>query len=668
MVRWMMLMLLLTGVARADVSLTGQVKGTDAQVVKTVQGWRVQTGHAQNWPGIALAAPGGKWDLSKFEAVTAEIKNTGAEAVTIHCRVDNAGADGMSKCNNGSIDLAPGETGTLKVTLVRQSALRDQLFGMRGYPIPSGAAIDPSAITQILFFLIKPKTDQSWQITSLRASGDYHEPGPNFFPLIDTFGQYIHRDWPGKVHSLAELAQHREAERLDLEKNPGPADWDAYGGWKGGPTLKATGFFRTEKVDGKWWLVDPEGHLFFSQGIDDVGSLNSTPVDERDSWFADFPGSRPEFSSFFSIAQCLMGHYAGKNPRCFSFAGANLARKYGPAWKEQIGPVIHARLRSWGINTLGNWSSSSVARLRKTPYTATLGTHARLIEGSSGYWGKFIDPFDPAMANNLERSLQRDPAAGDPWCIGYFVDNEMSWGDDTSLAIAALKSPADQPAKIALVADLKKKYTTIEPLNAAWGTQHASWEALLSSTDAPDKSKAQADLKHLYSLVAEQYFRTVRAAVKKRAPSQLYLGCRFAAVNPQATAAAAKYSDVVSFNIYSKSVAQFRIPSGEDLPVIIGEFHFGALDRGMFHTGLVPVPDQAARGKAYAAYVNGAVKNHSIVGCHWFEYQDEPTTGRAWDEENYQIGFVDIADSPYPETISAAREVGRNMYRERMGR
>jgi hypothetical protein len=99
--------------------------------------------------------------------------------------------------------------------------------------------------------------------------------------------------------------------------------------------------------------------------------------------------------------------------------------------------------------------------------------------------------------------------------------------------------------------------------------------------------------------------------------------------------------------------------------LIIGEFHFGALDRGMFHTGLVPVATQQARAEAYKAYVLSALRHPQFVGCHWFQYCDEPATGRAWDEENYQIGFVDVADTPYAETIAASREVGDELYQER---
>jgi hypothetical protein len=88
----------------------------------------------------------------------------------------------------------------------------------------------------------------------------------------------------------------------------------------------------------------------------------------------------------------------------------------------------------------------------------------------------------------------------------------------------------------------------------------------------------------------------------------------------------------------------------------------------MTHTGLAPTADQAERAAAYKSYVEGALKHPQFVGCHWFEYQDEPLTGRVYDEENYQIGFVDVADTPYAETVAAAREVGARMYSLRSGK
>jgi len=293
---------------------------------------------------------------------------------------------------------------------------------------------------------------------------------------------------------------------------------------------------------------------------------------------------------------------------------------------------------------------------------------ARMMEGSKGYWGKFPDVFDGSFGESLRRSMGRkaDRSAGDSWCLGYFSDNEMSWGNETSLGLAALQSPADQAAKKAFVADLQAKYGGVEQLNQAWGAHYPSWDGLRQSREAPDTTRAAADLGAFYTRAAEEYFRTVREAIKAVAPSQLYLGCRFAWVNPLAAAAAAKYCDVVSYNIYHRSVADFHFNGGADVPLLIGEFHFGALDRGLFHPGLVWTANQAARAQAYKDYVTGALRHPQFVGCHWFEYQDEPTIGRALDEENYQIGFVDVADTPYDEMVAASRELAGGLYRTRM--
>lgn len=647
--------------------------------------WRVRTGHTAPWPGVTLPAPGGSVDISSHAWVLLRARNVGAQTLTLYLRVDNPGADGVKNCRTGSARLEPGATGTIRVDLKRTSEdqLGGRLFGLRGYPVKAGGedTVDPARITQFVVFLNRPREDHVFELIELVAGGTYTPPtawtsdADPYFPLIDAFGQYRHKNWPGKVGSLAELTARREREAAELpaaaEQFTRAAGWNRFGGWADGPQLEASGFFRVQKHAGKWWLVDPEGRLFWSHGITCVRMLDTTPIEEREDWFADPPWREPDLAEFIiPSAFALKGHYAGRHVKCFSFAGANLRRKYGPDWKTVYPPLIHQRLRAWGLNTIANWSDASVARLRRTPYTDSVSSHgARLIEGSEGYWGKFPDVFDPSFAAAVRQSAagKAGQSAGDPWCLGFFSDNEMSWGEETSLALAALASPPDQPAKRELLADLRAKYGDIAKLNAAWGTDYASWEALLAGTARPDAAKAGEDLKAFYTKAAETYFRTVREALKAVAPHQLYLGCRFAWVNARAAAAAAKYCDVVSYNRYERSVAEFRNPDGADVPLLIGEFHFGALDRGLFHTGLVPVANQAERAAAYRAYVEGALRHPQFVGTHWFQYQDEPTTGRVYDEENYQIGFVDIADTPYPETVAASRAVGEGMYRLRLG-
>ena len=243
----------------------------------------------------------------------------------------------------------------------------------------------------------------------------------------------------------------------------------------------------------------------------------------------------------------------------------------------------------------------------------------------------------------------------------------MNWVGATNCRWPTPRSPRplSRRRNARFLADLQKKYEKIDKLNAAWGTTHASWQALLEHRTPPDAKQARADLESFYTRIAEEYFRVCRDVVKQVAPHQLYLGCRFAWVNDRGAQAAAKYCDVIGYNLYQDDVKDFRLPAGVDKPVIIGEFHFGALDRGMFHTGLRPTASQQARADAYRNYVTGALRNPYLVGTHWFQYSDQATTGRG-DGENYQIGLVDICDNPYPETIQTVRDVGQQMYKTRL--
>ena len=656
-----------------------EARGADAARFPAAAGGtvlRVLCRPGQGSPGVTLRGP---WDLSAHGFVAADVANAGSGEVTVSLRLENEGSDGKSDCCEGSLALAPGARGTLRVPLERRFPVPDgvKLSGMRGVPGGRAGTVDPSRVARLVVSVSRHAEDKSFDIDNIRAGGEAPSRGDravdagSFFPFIDVYGQYLHREWPGKTRSAEDLARHRAAEAADLAGRPGPPSWDRYGGWKDGPALAATGAFRVQKHEGKWWLVDPEGRLFFSHGIDCVRPTGGTPVEDRETWFAGLPRQDdPAFGEFFYKAgrPVLRDHYKGRQPLCHNFTGANLLRKYGAGWKGESAELAHRRLRSWGLNTIANWSDPAVYLLKKTPYVVTVNSGRKPIEGSQGYWGQFPDPFDPDFREKTRARMaqEKDRTAGDPWCVGFFVDNELSWGDDAALALAALRSPPGQKAKQAFVEDLKAKYGPVGKLNDAWKVSHASWEALLESVAPPDRGAAREDLVAFTGRIADQYFRVCREAVKEVAPGNLYLGCRFAWVNDTAARVAAKHCDVVSYNLYRRSAAEFAFPGGTDVPLVIGEFHFGALDRGMFHPGLVKARDQGERARMYRDYVQGVLRHPQFVGCHWFQYRDQCTTGRELDGENYQIGFVDIADTPYPETVEACREAGYTLCEYRL--
>ena len=103
-----------------------------------------------------------------------------------------------------------------------------------------------------------------------------------------------------------------------------------------------------------------------------------------------------------------------------------------------------------------------------------------------------------------------------------------------------------------------------------------------------------------------------------------------------------------------------------DMPIMVGEWHFGALDAGLPAAGIGHVPDQLARGQAYRVYVEDAAAKPWCVGVHYFTLYDQSAIGR-FDGENYNIGFVDTCSRPYPALAAAARLSHERLYQVAAG-
>ena len=337
---------------------------------------QITTGTKSRWPGITLKAPEGKFDLRSFAEIAVRLRNLDDEPVRVSCRVDNPGADGSKHCITQAIELKPGEVRTLRVALAESmpEAWRDKLFGMRGYPFgwrEQGLQLDN--ITQMLLFIASPKRERRFAVERIWAEGARKAPPDDMspeklLPLIDRYGQFRHGQWPGKIASDDDLRRRIEQEAADLKAHPGPSEWNRYGGWAGGPQLEATGAFRVEKVDGRWWLVDPEGRLFWSHGPDCVRfETAATPISDREFLFAELPPRDSEFAIFYGRgANAAHGYYSTRKFATFNFTGANLLRKYGPDWRAQATELAHRRLRSWSMNTIANWSDDRIYLDRKS--------------------------------------------------------------------------------------------------------------------------------------------------------------------------------------------------------------------------------------------------------------------------------------------------------------
>lgn len=616
------------------------------------------------WPGIRLRPPAEYWDLSAWSALEAEVENRDPrDQVEFHMRIFSAGGEGeeQERTSYTTVAVNPGEKQTVRLFLPHAEPGFRVPFPAKFRGAPEGIDRAPNLradrIVKLDFYTQYPHRNTGdgvvkLRITGLRPAVPYRKPAiaekgvGAFFPFVDEYGQYIHAEWPEKIHSDADLAAKRDAEAAALKTGTRIAAWDRFGGWAAGPLLKATGFFRAEKYRGKWYLVDPEGRLFLSHGVNAVQS------------FDDFTTRNPEW-------------FRGRVPENgkLDFVRANLLRKYGSPLQPAFQDRAVRRMEQWGLNTIGGWSDAGLCRTAKTPYTVVL-----FDRGKSPKIGGIFDPFDPAFAAALDEDMNSANfkwSLNDPWCIGYFVTNELSFGKRDDLARATLKTPPGTPAREAMTDFLRERRNgDIAALNRDWRSRYASWEEFRTAAVAPSAAGAQADLEAFSDRFTEEFFRRSREAVKKNAPNQLYLGSRFNGRchpdRPWLFAIAARHCDVVSFNNYSNSVAQYMRSDLPDVPVIIGEFALNVRDRGMFNDYLrTSGMTQKDRTLGYLRYWQGVLAHPNLVGAHWFTWVDQPLTGR-FDGENCQFGLVDVADTPYPELTRAMRLVGEQMYERRL--
>lgn len=558
--------------------------------------------------GLRLRAPGGlDFSAARYLAVDVEnLSRTRQGRLTMHVSAGGASGDSgdhaaailrKNRSVNTGIGLNPGEKGTMKLLLTHPEV----------YGAPEGArgpyVIDTRHVTEISFQLQWPYEDEiedlpDFRLSDLRLEGVPEEgrfvAPEKYVPFVDAYGQFAHADWRFKVRSDAELANDLKAELARL--HPAPESWDRFGGWARGPKLKATGHFRAEKAGGKWWLVTPEGRLFFSVGLDVVRIMTDvTDGSRHPDWYL---GPLPA---------------DGK----MKFTVWNLEKKFGKRdFAADYFDLVFRRLDSWGFNTVGNWSAPELALASRKPYVVSVLERARGVRLHAKF--PIYDFADPDFETSLRAAIRGKfaaeaalrHAATDPMCIGFFVDNELPF---------------------------------------------QKW--------IPDVGEAAA------APYLDLYFRLCKEELAKAAPGKLYLGSRLVGFRQAGVLwrAAARYCDVVTVNAYANAV--FNLPEkmfdgGRERPILVGEFHFGCYDRGLFKPGLVSVWNQAERARSYTRFVEGCLQHPLIVGCHWFQYRDQPLLGRG-DGEAYQIGFVDVCDRPYPEMTRAARKLGGELYEKR---
>jgi hypothetical protein len=258
----------------------------------------------------------------------------------------------------------------------------------------------------------------------------------------------------------------------------------------------------------------------------------------------------------------------------------------------------------------------------------------------TGYMG-MPDVYSPEFPKIADRAAaeQCAPRRDDPYLVGYFIANEPPWpGRESQVVDTILERPPS-----AIQRELK---------------------AFLASGDTPERRKA-----FVYRAF-DRYLEVVNAAVRKHDPNHLNLGLRFGgSVPPPEIVRASRAFSVYSMNVYAYSINPQVLDKIYELtgrPILVGEFHIGTPGRGLA-AGLVQAANQEERGVAYRYYVEQAASHPAFIGTSWFQWIDQPSTGRG-DGENYNIGLVDVTDRPYREMVEAMQATHRRLYAVHAGK
>lgn len=486
----------------------------------------------------------------------------------------------------------------------------------------SGAVGSLESVEALGVAMQNPIGRPTLEIRSVRLAKE--DPGDAVLdpgPVVDEFGQWKPAEWPGKANSLEQLRKAWSAEETEL--GAGDFDYCRYGGYRSSQA-KATGFFRVGQIQGRWWFVDPDGHLFFSVGSNVIGAFSGTRTEGREAVFAALPP--PDLSPAMR---------AGARAGQASFYTWNLLRRFGSDWPQKWLELTFRRMEAWGFNTIGNWSDPRLGEAHRKAYVVTLrgwGIESAPMGMPDVYSSEWARQVEEAAAQ------QCAPRKDDPWLLGYFVANEPPWPGREQLLAEMILEGRDS----AIQRELK---------------------AFLKGEDTPERRRA------FIWQSFEKMLATINAAIRKHDPNHLNLGIRFGGRPSDEVIRAARVFDVYSQNVYDYApdpAALDRIYKLAGRPIVIGEFHFGTPGRGLA-PGLRQTANQYERGVAYRYYVENAAAHPALIGTHWFQWLDQPATGRM-DGENYNIGFLDVTDRPYPELVEAAKLTHRRLFAVHSGK
>ena len=375
-----------------------------------------------------------------------------------------------------------------------------------------------------------------------------------------------------------------------------------------------TGFFHVEKINGSWWMIDPEGYAGLNIAVSDVKQGGSKV--NRKAFDAGFSGEADWMQKTMDMLRDDGFNGTGAWSNNDAIRNYNKSAKY---------PFSYTACLYW---------MKQYSRVRGISYSHRLEKNPE----------QCIFVFDPEFETFcMEKAKELIADADDPNVLGYFTDNEIPFSKKNLEGYFFF--PEDDPGHQAALAYLKEKG--------------------IDRSRITDKHRLE-----FAGIVAEKYFSIVSKAFRKYDKNHMFLGTRFHASAKQMQSvitASGKYLDVISVNYYGHWSLKEKHYSDwskyTDKPFIISEFYTKGEDSGLPNlsgAGWI-VRDQTDRGRAYQNFCLSMLKAPACVGWHWFKYIDNDPTNTKADKSNRDSnkGMVNNLYQPYTDLTKYMKQLNR---------
>ncbi len=364
--------------------------------------------------------------------------------------------------------------------------------------------------------------------------------------------------------------------------------------------FEATGFFRLEKADSSWWMVDPDGYAFITIGLNHTDETNLKYEHNIDIWREKY-GSRENWIKGLTKEMKEWGF------NTIGWTSDYISGDWGQALDWFGDPINLGHSMPWTVSDYKKADMPYVIQLRVAE-----------IEDWNGY-PHFPDVHSEefeAYCEYLGRSICQD-YADDKNLIGYYLVDIPAW------------------------------------------LPHASGRDfnVLQGLDERTRNIKVYD-------VAYKYYETVTKYIRKYDPNHLILGDRYNGNKgiPKSVLTAMKpFVDVLSVQYFPDNSEEGYQQMKDDLsewqqlcdkPVILADIGNFCCTK-MNPNRVSPLNGQAERAQDYIHSIDKVLDQPWFLGWHWCAHVENKARG--W-------GVKDPYDQPYDEFINPVKDFNHKVY------